>query len=428
MQHLNDDMDELFRRAAEAYPLNTRGADWEKMHALLPPQEEPPKEKGKNHRQFLWLLLLLPVALICNRITDGVNHSPAASTAKHLSAPAKAEMKQQTVVTQKTETTAINQSEKTTPLLASDKTITPEFSISGKQEKTKAQSGDAVVQRNRGEESFATNDFLIPAKEENNAVAARPSAVITNAIRTYPADHSPNDFPEAANGESVGKDEPALSLVQNNSADESRKQKDPAVPKRRFYAGVVAGPDLSTVRFEKFSEVGFQAGILLGYQISNRFAVEAGALSSKKYYYSEGEYFNTKKVYLPANTKILTVDGDCRMIELPVSLHYKFSEKRKHRWFASAGLSSYLMSKENYTYDYLYLTSGNVVSYQKVYENQTKNWFSVLQLSVGFTSKLGSVGNLRLEPYYTLPLKGIGYGDLPLSSLGFRIGITSKHF
>jgi hypothetical protein len=41
---------------------------------------------------------------------------------------------------------------------------------------------------------------------------------------------------------------------------------------------MVAGPDISTVKFQKFSEVGLQAGVLLGYAVSNRFAIEAGAL------------------------------------------------------------------------------------------------------------------------------------------------------
>ena len=35
MQYVNDDMDELFRRAAKDYPLNTNSADWEKVKNKL---------------------------------------------------------------------------------------------------------------------------------------------------------------------------------------------------------------------------------------------------------------------------------------------------------------------------------------------------------------------------------------------------------
>ena len=36
MLYVNDDTDELFRRAADDYPLNTDGAEWEKVYNQLP--------------------------------------------------------------------------------------------------------------------------------------------------------------------------------------------------------------------------------------------------------------------------------------------------------------------------------------------------------------------------------------------------------
>src|SRR5579863_5570387 len=72
MQYLNDDnMDELFRRAADDYPLNTEPKDWDKVIAKMQ-AEDADSEAGKNsakkngYRKYLWLLLLLPVAWICN--------------------------------------------------------------------------------------------------------------------------------------------------------------------------------------------------------------------------------------------------------------------------------------------------------------------------------------------------------------------------
>jgi hypothetical protein len=116
------------------------------------------------------------------------------------------------------------------------------------------------------------------------------------------------------------------------------------------------------------------------------------------------------------------------MIELPVSLRYSFSEGKKKNFFAGAGLSSYLMQEENYQYTYRYLSSGYRTTYHKTYKNQSRNWFSVMQLSAGFLSPLGKIGSLRVEPYYTFPLGGIGYGELPLSSFGLRVGITTNRF
>src|SRR5215204_1792576 len=70
MQYVNDDMDELFRRAAENYPLDTKGANWDKVLSALQDQNinTAIPEKKKNNGRFLWLLLLLPLGLICNRL------------------------------------------------------------------------------------------------------------------------------------------------------------------------------------------------------------------------------------------------------------------------------------------------------------------------------------------------------------------------
>src|SRR3982750_2443214 len=85
MQFMNDDMDELFRRAAENYPLDTRGADFSKVASALQNSDEGkviPKKKG-NRGKLLWLMLLLPMAFVCNqylspgRIDNGTAFNPA---------------------------------------------------------------------------------------------------------------------------------------------------------------------------------------------------------------------------------------------------------------------------------------------------------------------------------------------------------------
>ncbi|MGZ8544894.1 MAG: hypothetical protein ACXWV0_06335 [Flavisolibacter sp.] len=63
-------MDDLLRRAAEHYPLDTSGADWNKVLNALQEDEIKPvavvPEQKPSRRRFLWLLLLLPLGLVCN--------------------------------------------------------------------------------------------------------------------------------------------------------------------------------------------------------------------------------------------------------------------------------------------------------------------------------------------------------------------------
>ena len=67
MQYVNDDMDDIFRKAAEGYPLDTSGSDWNKvLSALQEAEEVKPAAKKNNRRRYLWLLMLLPLGLVCN--------------------------------------------------------------------------------------------------------------------------------------------------------------------------------------------------------------------------------------------------------------------------------------------------------------------------------------------------------------------------
>ena len=71
MQHVKDDMDDVFRKAAENYPLDTKSADWSKVLAALQgevPAAIIPEKKTDKKGRLLWLLLLLPSGLICNRL------------------------------------------------------------------------------------------------------------------------------------------------------------------------------------------------------------------------------------------------------------------------------------------------------------------------------------------------------------------------
>ena len=144
-------------------------------------------------------------------------------------------------------------------------------------------------------------------------------------------------------------------------------------------------------------------------------------------YYTEGQYFNKKKIQALWNVDLLNVDGVCNMVELPINIRYNLNAGagKKISWFATAGLSTYLMSKEWYSYEYTY-SSGPVMNNAFVYKTPYRNWFSIVNLSLGYEQKLGNIGSLRVEPYLRVPLSGIGTGSLPIMSAGLNLGITRR--
>jgi hypothetical protein len=211
-------------------------------------------------------------------------------------------------------------------------------------------------------------------------------------------------------------------IIQKDSA---KKQASPRHKSSYLYAGILGAPDLSMVKFQSTKGVGSTLGILVGYAFNDRWAIETGAYVDRKRYYTEGEYFNTEKVYVPPNSQLLNVDGTCYMWEIPLNVRYNFNPAGKTRWFATAGLSTYLMSREDYTYAYKYAGPRTWNSSWDL-KKPSHYPFSIVGASVGFEQRLGNVGNLRIEPYVRVPLSGIGTGKLPIMSTGINIGITRR--
>jgi len=53
--------------------------------------------------------------------------------------------------------------------------------------------------------------------------------------------------------------------------------------------------------------------------------------------------------------------------------------------------------------------------------NQNTNLFSILNLSIGYEKQISKQLHIGIEPYYKIPLSGIGQGAIKLSSLGLQL-------
>jgi hypothetical protein len=140
-----------------------------------------------------------------------------------------------------------------------------------------------------------------------------------------------------------------------------------------------------------------------------------------KRYHANGEYFQPSGYILPAGINMLAVKGENKMYEWPVNIRYTIVPN-KNRLFATAGMSSYFMKQENYEYEYE--QNGQYSKSYASYSNQTKNMFSVINLSMGYTWSLGTIGDIRVEPYVKLPVKKLGFNNMPIMSTGINIGFT----
>lgn len=76
MQDVDDDMD-LFRRAAEDYPLNTDSADYNEVLKKLSAEQSEKINKAQskkiNYKSLLLLLLLIPLAWLLNNYSFNIS-------------------------------------------------------------------------------------------------------------------------------------------------------------------------------------------------------------------------------------------------------------------------------------------------------------------------------------------------------------------
>jgi hypothetical protein len=224
---------------------------------------------------------------------------------------------------------------------------------------------------------------------------------------------SANNIPVKSNAVGQAKD--------NAKKDNNIKLQKPTPS---FYAGILGSPDLSTIKWQSVKNVGARFGLLLGYSFNSRWSIESGAYYSKKNYYTDGEYFDKTNAYILKYVDQLKVDGVCNMWEFPVDVRYNLSTGEKMKWFATAGVSAYYMSKEKY--DCSGYLNGATWSEEWNKKPSHNSWSANLNLSVGYEQRLGRIGNLRLEPYVRVPMSGIGTGKLSIMSAGLNIGITRR--
>jgi hypothetical protein len=190
-----------------------------------------------------------------------------------------------------------------------------------------------------------------------------------------------------------------------------------------------AGPDVSSVGMGNPGKVRLLTGAGLAYTLRDRLTIRTGFYSANKVYVAKPNDY--KPSVPPNNLNYLTnISANCKVYEIPLSLAYNFGKSEKHKTFASAGLSSFIMKKETYDYLYEYPSFPNPITYHYIHteNNKYKHYFSVLSISAGYQRKINRILSVTAEPYFKLPLAGVGYGKIKLNSFGMMFSVNVSPF
>jgi len=424
-----DDMDEMLRKAAANYDVDAgKAADWNAVFKAVHSTEEefvPVAEKKKKRRFMFWWLLLIPLGWMANTMYN--KFSEAVKTER------KTFVKSETKLERPVEA-AGNE-------LSNDKTAEHSSPVIGPAPAGKENQSDNILSRNSiykpGSKQPVTNnlasDDFKQQQSVNGSVNTEQHSII-NGLQQDALQQAAKNADASVAGSNI--DQPPVqqkNISSTLNADTAAKQNSVVSTSKasikipglnnHFYVGLMAGMDLSFVKYQQMEPLGYNVGLLAGYKF-RKLSIESGLYFVKKNYYTEGDYFDKSGISYFDDADILKVDGYCRMFEIPLNIKYNLAEKKHHTWFVTAGLSSYLMNKEYYNYDYI--KDGEEHYRSKAYYHATQNWFSIVNLSAGYQLKTSTKTNLRIEPYFKAPLSGVGTGKLSISSVGINAGLVRQ--
>ncbi len=420
MQHLDHDMDDLFRKAGEHYPLKMDEDDFEKVFAKMDATPvEPPVAKTKNKVDFRALLTALLCFLILyglkyyisskeNYILNSRNLITKAGTLKARpddthEVSGKAPVKQGNTFSLKEATVVKSKNDQPHPKndVAFSQTLAKGNNISQKK-KNSLFKHHGNFSQNRGLALSvlpAVTDGVIPVEAHflQQSEVRRMSLILPYAII-----------------------EPGLHLAPVKISATSKQDT------KGLYLGLTGAPEWSRVGSQTSTRSGFRGGVLAGYRLNSKLSVESGLTLGKNNYFSEGSYFKMSRMlsYMPAGMEILTLDGQTTNLEIPVTIRYNVLQRQRTGLFVTGGILSniYLREKNHYQT----MLNGIKDNQMGMYPENHITIASQVRLSAGYDRILSRSNNIRIEPYKSIPLRKTGMGSMPVFSSGLNIGVV--HF
>jgi hypothetical protein len=216
--------------------------------------------------------------------------------------------------------------------------------------------------------------------------------------------------------------ENATMKPEQSATDKARlDKKNGAVAKLSL--SILAAPDVTDTRSSIGTKISSNFGLLLTYPISKKLSISSGAVYARKLYDYGGI---AASAYGNKNTP-WEVDADCYVIDVPLNLNYQVMQKKKFSVSVNTGLSSYFMLKEKY--DYINVNAAGEEEYTSyVIKNENKHLLGVANFSISLNQKVNDRISIGVQPFFKVPLTGIGYYDTNLKSKGVAVSVSIKPF
>lgn len=441
----DEEIDKLVRDAASQHHPPYDDKSWGKMEVLL--DKHLPQKKDRR-RPIIFLLLFL---LLSGAVFFAVEQSQRKDTA----AVDKNTAEKNTVTTVAASSTAATTPANSSAIAVTDKRLNTSMPVNlqanllqkntaqvtnadhGDQQYASAatntfnQKGRLAIKIKKPGTSDGDNNSEVQKNEvekndiEDNNPVTTTAAAKTNGDVTFNNTIPATKKEVVAKADSVNKiTTPEKNVTAANNTAVPAKKKTTKSFGDKFAITLSAGADASFIEIDKAGKLKPAYGGGLSYAVGKHITVSSGLYASKKVYTATPyQYKFTGYV----NPGLKDIGADCKVLEIPVSVYYKFKQVRNHNWLGGISLSSLLMKRETYDYNYE-TTGGQTYSYEKTVNNENKHYFSVLTFSGGYQYQLNNRFSLIAEPYIKVPLTGIGLGAIKLNSTGILVTAVIKPF
>ncbi len=192
--------------------------------------------------------------------------------------------------------------------------------------------------------------------------------------------------------------------------------------KPKFLFNVNAGVEIAQSPLGGLSDTDYSFGFNFGYAASSKLVVNAGVNYIRECYLAEGGDYSPPVGFWSATEGVAPEEilALCDMIDVSLGASYHFTGVQNNGLMARVSLLSNFMLREEYDYRF----AQNSDDFTGVFRGDSETFLSQVELATSYKWRTGAGYFLDAGPYLKLPLNGVGHGNVRLTSIGLRVGIS----
>ncbi|MBS1525672.1 MAG: hypothetical protein JST19_08490 [Bacteroidetes bacterium] len=193
-----------------------------------------------------------------------------------------------------------------------------------------------------------------------------------------------------------------------------------------FALTAIASSDMNGVN-SFGGRLGGNFGGMFSATFGQKWTITTGGMYSIKPYSTPFDNYHTVYHF---NVQPSSVNANCRMIDIPLNVNYQVYAKNGNRFTLGTGLSSYIILREDYHFNYDPAAGGNYYNnnvagpagYTVI--NKNRNIFGIMNLDATYERQISPRMGIMVQPYLKIPLSNVGASQAKLQSTGVALGLS----